>query len=190
LINDGRLAVPALPLDYNSPNMRKVIVLLSDGDNNWPNARNITEAVRGRIFTYGTNGRVVLPESTRTELFYTGYGFLSTETRMGITVPNNGQPRGLNSDKLVADYTSVRNSSDGTDANLDTVTRTLCTNIKKNDRITIYVIGFGVATESHRTLLKSCATSTDHYLEAATPEQLAAKFSAIAQQLASLRLSQ
>jgi Flp pilus assembly protein TadG len=164
-------ALPALPLDYKTANMQKVMVLLSDGDNNWPNARNITQAVRGTSSTYGSSSKVVLPDSTRTELFYSAYGFLSTENRLDISIPNNGRPRSLNSSQLVSDYSSVRNASDGADARLDAATRTLCTNIKANNQILLIVVGYGVEAEAHRQLLKDCATSSAYYFETTDPTQ-------------------
>lgn len=192
--------LPALPLDYHTPNMRKFMVLLSDGDNNWPNARNITQSVRGTSSTYGNASKVVRPDNTRTELFYTAYGFLSNEnanaatSRLGISVPNNGAPRTLNSYDLVVDYSSVRNAADGTDARLDVATRKLCDNIKKNDQISIIVVGYGIAAgssgEAHRSLLKYCATSSDLYFETTDPTKLMGIFSKIGEQLSNLRLYQ
>jgi hypothetical protein len=54
--------------------------------------------------------------------------------------------------------------------------------------ITIYVIGFEVAS-AHRTLLRNCATSLNHYLESPTPADLTASFRQIGNQLAGLRVT-
>ncbi|MBX9700154.1 MAG: hypothetical protein K2X74_12010 [Acetobacteraceae bacterium] len=59
-------ATASLPLDYGTRNMRKVVVLLSDGDNNWQGST------------------AVYPSRNGGELFYNAYGRLA-DNRLPIT---------------------------------------------------------------------------------------------------------
>lgn len=71
---------PTLPLPYNTRNMRKAVVLLSDGDNNWQGA---TE---------------VYPSRNGNELFYNAYGRLA-DNRLGIVrVAGNYSQTAANAD--------------------------------------------------------------------------------------------
>lgn len=197
-------AVPPLPLDYDRMDVTKVVVLLSDGDNNWPNARNITSGMG--LTTSGDRSRVVLPENTRTELFYSGYGLLSTENRLGVSKPATVASGTLNGSTLDNDYSDVRDGtpgSGGVDAKLNEATSALCTAMKKKG-IVIFTVGFGIGADTvrydgrtyttdaknHRDLMRSCATSPAHFLEAPTADKIKDAFETIARQLATLRLRQ
>lgn len=145
-----------LPLDYNTRNMRKVVVLLSDGDNNWQGAT------------------AVLPSYNGNELFYNAYGRVA-DGRLSITPSST--------------YSTTASRAD---AALDSRTAAICTAMKANPgpNITIYVIGFEVANNTHRNLLRNCASSTNHYFESPSASDLQATFRRVGSMLASLRLSE
>lgn len=53
----------------------------------------------------------------------------------------------------------------------------------KDDGVEIFVLGYGVNGNSDRELAKDIASSTDHYFEALSKDELPAKFEAIAREL-------
>jgi hypothetical protein len=116
-----------------------------------------------------TQGRYVCPAATGTELMYNAYG-------------------------RVADYNARFPSArinpvnqTNADARLDERFTATC-NAMKAAGITIYVIGFEVSS-SHRTLLRNCATSAQHFFESPTTAQLQSVFQQVGAQLASVRMT-
>jgi Flp pilus assembly protein TadG len=169
--NAGVPNTPNLPLPYNTPNMRKVAIILTDGDNNWQAAYTQNSATCS-----STSSRAVCSTpvpSTAAELLYNAYGRVST----GLNPYNTRFP--------TATINPV--SQTNADARLDSRFTATC-NAMKAAGITIYVIGFEVAS-AHRTLLRNCATSLNHYLESPTPADLTASFRQIGNQLAGLRVT-
>jgi Flp pilus assembly protein TadG len=160
-----------MPLDYGTANMQKAVVLLSDGDDNWNGSHDYT--------SYGVPS-AGLPPSTysngkSTELFYNAYGRLADKR---LTIPST------------CTVTNKPILECNADAALDTQWMKVCTNMKANG-ILIYVIGFEVTTGSvQEGLLKSCATDANHYITAPTAANLQAAFTQVANQLASLALTQ
>ena len=159
-----------LPLAYNTRNMNKAIVILTDGDNNWQSSYSQTVSNR----TYTTRDS---PVGTNwfTELMYDAYGRRSD---YNTNVPGTD--------------IAASNSSSGqqayADARLDDRFRQICTNMKA-EGIRIYVIGFEVTQGSDiDDMLAECATSTATYIRAPTAAQLQTAFTEVANQLASLRL--
>jgi Flp pilus assembly protein TadG len=156
---------PNLPLPYNTPNMRKVVVMLTDGDNNWQ-APYVDDS---RYPCGATQGRYVCPAATGTELMYNAYG-------------------------RVADYNARFPSArinpvnqTNADARLDERFTATC-NAMKAAGVTVYVIGFEIRTE-HRGMLSGCATSAQHYFESPSTAQLQTVFRQIGAQLASVRMT-
>ena len=141
------------PALHNTRHMRKAVVLLSDGDNNWQGATSVYPSIRGN------------------ELFYNAYGRLA-DNRLPITLSTN--------------YNTTASRAD---AALDTRWSTVCTAMK-NRGIAVYVIGFGVASSAHRTLLRNCATAPNYYFESPTTSALQATFRKVANRLAGLRLAE
>lgn len=155
---------PPLPLAYNTPNMRKAIVIMTDGDNNWHLSTQHNANVRG--------------SSSGTDLTYGPYG------RSGTW--NGANLRNASGTQITVTATSQSTA----DTALNTRFSQLCTAIK-NANILVYVIGFEVAT-ANRTMLQNCATTTSspYYLEAPTASALAGAFNTVAQSLSNLRLSE
>jgi hypothetical protein len=175
----------ALPLNYGAPFMRKVLVLMTDGVNQWfdfpqgaPGACSDTSL--GDTPSSGLRTLPSVPAASRNNapVFrvspcppnhpndgnadYTGYGRLS-EGRLGTT--NNG----------------TANTA------LNTRMLELCTFIK-NSGVTIYTVTFALTNTATQDLFRSCASAPENYFNSPTRDDLRAAFQAIGSQLANLRL--
>lgn len=133
--------------NYNDPKWRKIVVLMTDGENNVLNGSTMT-AINA------LNGS-----------WYSAYG-RATETsynRFGIAPAKAG-------DKT--QYKSV-----ATDANsaLDDYTTTLCTKIKAQG-VEIYTVAYNLSNGPIKTRLQNCATDADHFKDAKTGIALAKAF--------------
>lgn len=180
----------ALPLDYGAPFMRKVIVLMTDGVNEWfdypqgwpgvcddTNAGNNAPA-SGLNRLPGVANSNIPPFSTQpcptgyststdgqNNADYTGYGRLR-DNRLGTNL-TNAQARDILNARMLE----------------------LC-NIVKSRGITIYTITFNLANANTQNLFRDCATSPDFYFNSPTQADLRAAFQTIGSQLANLRLTQ
>ena len=157
---------PTLPLDYGTPAMQKVVVLMTGGVNQW--------------FDWPGGAPGLAPSSyvgQSVDADYTAYGRLS-ENRLNITIPNSGN---LAADSMVANANA--------EAGINQRMAQLCTRIK-NAGITVYAITFGVADAATQALWKGCASKPDNYFNSPTQAALKDAFSQIGSQLASLRLTQ
>jgi Flp pilus assembly protein TadG len=155
---------PNLPLPYNTPSMRKVAVILTDGDNNWqpPYGSNCGST--------GTSTSVC-PTASGAELTYNAYGRVANYNTM------------FSSARI--DPVNQANA----DARLDQRFTAVCDAMKAPSAgITIYVIGFEVSS-AHRERLRSCASSPQHYFESPTAADLQAVFRQVGAQLASVRMT-
>ena len=191
----------ALPLDYNARNMRKAIVLMTDGANNWfdspygfPGACSDTNASTSSFPTaaagFSAPGPaqairpVGCPAANQTASVTVAAGAPAiannadytgygrlAERRLGATITTNGQAQ----------------------TEINSRMSTLCTTIKARG-IVIYTVVLdtsGNATNAEtRTLYQGCATAPDTYFFVSAPDQLRPAFQAIGSQLANLRLSQ
>lgn len=92
----------SLPLAYNTPDDRKVVILMTDGDNEWDHQTSVA------------------PESVQVDAYYSSYGRPS-QNRLGITMPNTGN---LTNDEntLSAELATA----------LDTKTLAICTAMKND----------------------------------------------------------
>lgn len=165
--NAGIPNTPNLPLPYNTPNMRKVAIILTDGDNNWQASYGQSNA------TCGSSSRSVCSSASGTELLYNAYGRVVN----GANAHNSRFP--------TATINPV--TQNNADARLDQRFTATC-NAMKQAGIIIYVVGFEVDS-AHRTLLRNCATSPQHYLESPTANDLVAVFRQVGGQLAGLRVT-
>lgn len=68
------------------------------------------------------------------------------------------------------------------------LTRDVCANIKA-DNIEVFSIAFQVTSNTVKTLLQNCATTTDKYFDAANSTELADAFDKIARQMTTLRIA-
>lgn len=190
---DGKQLQPPLqlPLPYDTERMKKVVLLLSDGDNNWFNARS-PQGLEDISGTGGSN-TLVRTASRRSELFYSAYGRLTvTNNRLDVTIPQASNPPAANSTALRNNYDTLRTNAD---AKLDSVTLSLCTKMKEKG-IIIYAVGIGVAETAHHNLLQACVTpkatpeERNKYIRTNNAGELRAAFTQVANELANLRLKQ
>ncbi|WP_137179595.1 pilus assembly protein TadG-related protein [Roseomonas sp. AR75] len=161
--NSGIPNTPTLPLPYNTPNMRKVVVILTDGDNNW-------QAPYGASCGSANDSVCSTPTPGQTELNYNAYGRVADYN---------------------AAFPSARIepvTSANADTRLDQRFSAVCEAMKAPGvNITVYVVGFEVAS-GHQDLLRDCATSRDHYFQSPTAAELQAVFRQVGAQLASIRM--
>jgi hypothetical protein len=149
----------SLPLAYNTRSMRKAVVLLSDGDNNWLGDPRVAPSLQG------------------TELDYNAYGRLR-DRRLPISIATGGDA-----------WRTLDTNRNRAEEALDTRFTAVCDAMRAQG-IIIYVIGFEVQQEAHRTLLRNCATSPQHYFESPNAATLQSVFTQIGNQLSSLRLTE
>jgi Flp pilus assembly protein TadG len=184
-----------LPLGYNTRFMRKAIVLMTDGENQW---YDWPEGAPGRCNTNANPPRCVTTNPDFTTLPSAGvwtaenrtpprwisdgdadqnaYGRLLTN-RLGVANPTPG-PNG----------TAVTDATNGINARM---TR-LCQAVRANSRnVTVYTIVF-IANPSTavQDLYRGCASAPENFFIAPTQADLNAAFRTIAGQLANLRLVQ
>jgi hypothetical protein len=147
--------------------MKKVIVLMTDGNNQWYDYPGGAPGA----------GPANLPDGTPTgwnndgNTDFTGYGRL-LDNDMNLPAGQNTQANAT--------------------TNINNKMSQLCTIIKQQG-IIIYCILFdhdGSVTSDTETLFQNCASSPQNYFLDATDAQLQATFSSIGGQLASLRISQ
>jgi Flp pilus assembly protein TadG len=148
------------PLAYGTPYIDKVLVLMTDGANEWfdwpdgaPGACTISAT--GPCYT----GYVNDGDADRT-----AYGRLR-ENRLGLAAATNANAR-----------TEINNRM-----------ARLCTRIKATG-IIVYTITFNLNVAATQTLFRNCATVPDYYFNSPDTASLRAAFQEIGRQLASLRL--
>ena len=162
----GRWGTPGSPLPYGTPYMQKILVMMTDGNNEW--------------FDYPGGAPGQAPTSyvgQKVDADYTAYGRLS-ENRLEIVMPNSGN--------LTSDLASA-NSRVKVELNLRSMG--LCTKMKQKG-ITIFTIVLGTADAATKDLWRSCASKPDNFFESPDKTALTTVFQQIGTQLASLRLSQ
>jgi Putative Flp pilus-assembly TadE/G-like len=162
-----------LPLDYDEPNMEKVVILLTDGNNEWYDYPGIT-------FQWGGSG----------ENHYTGVpgssAYPSTSPFLSSTYPG-------------ADYTAYGRINEGrlgttnrTTANgiLDDRMSAMCEAMKAQG-IIIYTLTFGATPDAGtQDLYRDCATEEDMYFHAPSSTVLQQAFVQIADELSALRIAE
>jgi Flp pilus assembly protein TadG len=95
---------------------------------------------------------------------------------------------GMNDNGGGAKISGYQGQSLPSNANLDTKTLDICTQLKNNGVI-IYTIGFGSGSQVNTSLLTSCATSASYFFLAPTNAELATAFQQIGNSLANLFIS-
>jgi Flp pilus assembly protein TadG len=169
---------PTLPLPYNTPHMKKVVVILTDGDNNWQPAYGSS---------CGSSNGGVCSSASGSELLYDAYGRVANKFNTSSAAYNSAFPAAPISP---VDQTHA-------DPALGTRFTAVC-NAMKSVGIVVYVIGFEVGTNIEgpetasgiRSSLQTCASSPSDYMESPTAANLQSAFTQVANQLASLRLAQ
>ncbi|MEL6963076.1 MAG: TadE/TadG family type IV pilus assembly protein [Pseudomonadota bacterium] len=160
-----------LPLDYNATSMEKVVILLTDGVNQWYDWPGKKWTVDGEDHYAGLPGANKYP-GNHDDTFkaewpgadYTAYGRLS-EGRLGTT-SNSGAKNEVNERMLE-----------------------LCESMKTED-ILLYTITFRLTDSATRSLYENCATSPDHYFNSPSNSDLQQVFVEIANELSNLRIAE
>jgi Flp pilus assembly protein TadG len=152
-----------LPLDYGTPYMDKVLVLMTDGSNEW---HDWAEGAPGACRTSGSNPPCRSGYVSDGDADVTAYGRLR-ENRLGLANPTNANAR----------------------AEIDSRMSRLCGRIKQAG-IIVYTITFNVSAASTQTLYRNCASRPEYYFNSPDAAALRSAFREIAGQLANLRLIQ
>jgi Flp pilus assembly protein TadG len=172
--NAGIPNTPTLPLPYSTPHMKKVVVMLTDGDDNWQPAYGST---------CGSSSSGVCSSVTGSELLYDSYGRVTNKYNASSSTYN-------------AAFSSAAISPiDQTHADpaLGARYTALCNAMKQAGgtagSIVVYIIGFEVASVD-KPRLQACASSAADYIDSPTAANLQSAFTQVANQLASLRLAE
>ncbi len=150
-----------IPLAYGTPFMDKVLVLMTDGNNEW---YDWPEGAPGACTTSGSNPPCKSGYVNNGDADMTAYGRLR-ENRLGLTSATNANAR----------------------AEIDARMARLCTRIKAAG-ITVYTITFNVSSTATQNLYRGCATRPENYFNSPNTTALRAAFREIGGQLANLRL--
>lgn len=172
-----------LPLDYTEPNMEKVVILLTDGNNewyDWPGPKGTNNA---------TNASSSCGES-------------STQVPLGglpgVNNAQNSTCSALRTEYPGADYTAYGRLNEG---RLDTTSQSVANSLlddrmlemceaMKDTGIIIYTITFGGPNAATQALFSDCATDADKYFHAPTNSMLQQAFVTIADELSNLRIAE
>ncbi len=160
-----------LPLAYETPSMQKVVILLTDGVNQWYDWPGDKWTVDGEDHYSGLPGSNKYPGNHDDDYKdewpgadYTAYGRLS-EGRLGTT-SNGGAKNEVNERML-----------------------DLCNAMKEED-ILLYTITFRLNDSATRSIYENCATSVDHYFNSPSNSDLQQVFVEIANELSNLRIAE
>jgi Flp pilus assembly protein TadG len=157
----GLWGTPGLPQAYDTPYMDKVLVLMTDGNNEW---YDWPEGAPGACRTSGSNPPCLSGYSSDGDADMTAYGRLK-ENRLGISAVTNA--RAL--------------------AEINTRMSRMCTRIKAQG-IILYTITFNVTNSATRDLYRTCATQPEYHFNSPDEAALRSAFREIAGQLANLRI--
>jgi Flp pilus assembly protein TadG len=166
-----------LPLDYETPNMEKVIILLTDGNNEWYDYPGITFQWGGS----GANHYTGIPGSNQYPTSPTNWRNQFQTTWPGADYTAYGR---LNEGRLGTTNQAVANSV------LDDRMLDMCQTMKAQG-IIIYTMTFGPSPDADtRTLYETCATEPDMYFNAPSAVELQQAFVQIADELSALRIAE
>ncbi|HVK80990.1 MAG TPA: pilus assembly protein, partial [Verrucomicrobiae bacterium] len=150
---------------YDDPNdpVRKVLVMMTDGENTNLTTNNGTGEV-------ASNGQALQSD-------YSAYSHLGQWTTSGF---RSSLPAAYRRDSITntGNYVNYINSAE----------ESLCTAIKAAG-IEIYTIQFRDTNDDNETRLRNCATDEDHFYQAANATELQAAFDAIGSGIGDLRIT-
>ncbi|MGI9510436.1 MAG: pilus assembly protein TadG-related protein [Geminicoccaceae bacterium] len=160
-----------LPLPYEAPSMEKVVILLTDGVNQWYDWPGEKRTEDGEDHYSGLPGKNKYPgnhddtfKSDWPGADYTAYGRLS-EGRLDTT--SNGSAKNEVNSRMLE----------------------LCESVK-TENVILYTITFRLTDSATRNLYESCATSPDHYFDSPSNSDLQQTFVEIANELSNLRIAE
>lgn len=149
------------PYDDEDDPVRKVIVMMTDGENTSLN--NDNDAFQSDYSSYGFR-RV-----------WTEYQYETSPSIGQPGIPETWRLNGITGSGTMVDHINDREEA-------------LCTAIKATG-IEIYTIQFRDSNEDNETRLMNCATSPDHFFQAANASELQAAFDAIGSGIGDLRIT-
>ncbi|HWT10568.1 MAG TPA: pilus assembly protein TadG-related protein [Roseomonas sp.] len=157
----GQWGSATLPQNYDTPYMDKVLVLMTDGNNEW---YDWPEGAPGACRTSGSSPPCRSTYRSDGDADMTAYGRLR-ENRLGLASVTHANAL----------------------AEINARMSRMCTSIKANGVI-LYTITFNVSNSTTRDLYRNCATQPEYYFNSPDAAALRAAFREIAGQLANLRL--
>ncbi|MCK8785742.1 Tad domain-containing protein [Roseomonas sp. NAR14] len=157
---NGLWGVPNMPLPYNTLNMDKVLILLTDGIND---LADWSGGAPGSCTVSGCSGARPAT-ATNPDSDYTAYGRMS-ENRLRVGT--------VSKSSYLAEFNRR--------------TSVLCESIKAAG-IRVYTITFALTNATTQNMFRNCASRPDYYFNSPDAAALQAAFREIAQQLANLRL--
>ena len=157
----GQWGSATLPQNYDTPYMDKVLVLMTDGNNEW---YDWPEGAPGACRTSGSSPPCRSTYRSDGDADMTAYGRLR-ENRLGLASVTHANAL----------------------AEINARMSRMCTSIKANGVI-LYTITFNVSNSTTRDLYRNCATQPEYYFNSPDATSLRAAFREIAGQLANLRL--
>ncbi len=170
-----------LPLAYNTRNMTKAVVILTDGDNNWQGtySSNVRTAPSGTDLLYNAYGRILTDAASLRPYSVTNWNAMFPDSSISSVTQTNADT--ALDGRLAALCAAMKNSTSTNPA---------------DHRIRIYIVGFEIDGVSQgnataiRNMLKACASSTTapYFLEAPTSAQLESAFQQVGDSLSSLRM--
>lgn len=196
-----------LPLGYRTPHMRKAIVLMTDGNNEWHDSdlglpgncttNNVSNTVAGVASAPACVNQAspLTQAQTLALLRPLDEGTWSYSNPNVRNTPNDADLTAYG--RLRTNRMGIANATIGTARTdptngIDARMVRLCEAVRHPDRdITVYTITFGGSPSAEtRRLYENCASTAGNYYHAPNQATLAQVFQAIASQLANLRLVQ
>lgn len=157
----GLWGTAGVPLPYDTPYMDKVLVLMTDGNNEW---YDWPEGAPGACRTSGSNPPCRSGYVNNGDADNTAYGRLR-ENRLGLASPTSANAR----------------------AEINRRMTRLCGRIKQAG-IIVYTITFNVSNAGTQALYRDCASRPEYYFNSPDTAALRAAFREIGGQLANLRI--
>ncbi len=196
------------PADYNSPNVQKILIMMTDGGNNMTDSGGECERLystsqyQDRIGSspsfYIDNLTSSQQNSIQGTVIPSISNLLSSYSLRGVCYGAPGWPDRYTSvdDTDVTYYGRLQDGMIGVDTRQETITAidnkmaAICENIKE-DNVILYTITFGSSiNNSTKEIYRGCATKEANYYHAPDGEDLVDAFTNIAGQLKGVRLSQ
>jgi Flp pilus assembly protein TadG len=162
------------PLDYNTPNWDKVVILLTDGVNEWydwngngskaDDNKTPLNGLPGKAGFSNSSDAYVRSSNIPDDTDYGAYGRISAN-RLGTTSNSSAQTV------------------------LDNKMKRMCSLLRQNGVI-LYTITFGSTNSSTEQTFETCAGRPDRYFNSPTNDELESAFIAIATEINNLRISE
>ena len=167
--------------------MKKVVVMLTDGDDNWfPAVGTNWQSTSQSICGSTGSTRSVCSSLTGQELMYNAYGRVTNKFNAASSTYN-----AFATTAGVAQISPIDQAH--ADPALGTRFTAVCNAMKSGGgtagSIVVYIIGFEVAS-ADKPRLQACASSAADYIDSPTAANLQSAFTQVANQLASLRLAE